>query len=59
MKLIAGPWSAEVAKVLGVVLNGEALNLMTYTGEPIRDNMFLSLSGGGGPSRSRCWRRNR
>ncbi len=34
-------WAADFAKVVGLVLNGDALNLTTYTGEPVRDNTFL------------------
>jgi glycogen operon protein len=34
-------WSADFAKVLGLVLSGDSLHLTTYTGEPIHDNTFL------------------
>jgi isoamylase len=34
-------WSADFAKVLGVVFSGESGDLRTYTGEPIHDNTFL------------------
>ena len=34
-------WSADFAKVLGLVLSGDSLHLTTYTGEPVVDNTFL------------------
>jgi glycogen operon protein len=34
-------WSADFAKVLGLVLSGDSLHITTYTGEPIQDKTFL------------------
>jgi isoamylase len=34
-------WSADFAKVLGVMLCGDSINLTTYKGEPITDDTFL------------------
>lgn len=34
-------WGADFAKVIGVVLNGDALDLHDYEGERIRDKTFL------------------
>ncbi len=34
-------WATDFAKVIGLVLNGDALHLTTETGEPIRDKTYL------------------
>jgi glycogen operon protein len=34
-------WAADFAKVIGVVLSGDALNMRTFKGEPITDDTFL------------------
>ena len=34
-------WSADFAKVLGLVLGGDSLHLRTYEGAPVTDNTFL------------------
>ncbi len=34
-------WAADFAKVIGVVLCGDSLNMRTFTGEPISDGTFL------------------
>jgi glycogen operon protein len=34
-------WSADFAKVIGLVLSGDALNMRTFTGEPVTDRTFL------------------